>query len=182
MLNIANPCRMFLMVGALAAGFAVRADGTLPIPVTNNELPFLMNGQALEKSTTGMGTTTRALDINMTLDTADNPSAAISPKLKARCRNNEKFYAASGSVQVAENLFDIQGICAPGSATGPRQIIATSTGRILQFDGNFAVNAARKKSFIGNLLTIDSVTTTPETGDSVTKTITFELYQVGAGE
>lgn len=175
-MNIANPCKLFLIVSTLAAGFAVRADGTLPIPVAETELPFLMNGSALE-STTGIGSSTTTLDISMTLDAA-NPNVSVNPKLRERCRSTESFYPASGSVQVAEELFDIQGICAPGQAVaGRRQVIATSTGRILQFDGNFAVNGAQAKSFKGELLKIDSVTTTPESGANGTKVITFELHQ-----
>ncbi|MBC7531690.1 MAG: hypothetical protein H7318_08940 [Oligoflexus sp.] len=178
-MNIANPCKLFLIVSTLAAGFAVRADGTLPIPVAETELPFLMNGSALE-STTGIGssTTPSTLDISMSLDVAD-PTAEINPKLKTRCRAKESFYPASGTVQIAEDLFDVQGICAPGLATaGKRQIIATSTGRILQFDGSFAVNAAKAKSFKGNLLKIDSVTTTPQSGATTgSKVISFELHQ-----
>jgi hypothetical protein len=179
-MNIANPCKLFLIVSTLVAGVALRADGTLPIPVAETELPFLMNGSGL-KSTTGGGSssTPLALDISMTLDVAD-PTAEINPKLKARCRATESFYPASGSVQVSDDLFDVQGICAPGLATaGKRQIIATSTGRILQFDGSFAVSAAKAKSFKGELLTIDSVTTTPESGASHgSKVTTFELFQV----
>ena len=177
-MNIANPCKLFLIVSTLVAGVAVRADGTLPIPVAETELPFLMNGSGL-KSTTGGGssTTPLALDISMTLDVAD-PTAVIDPKLEARCRKTENFYPAGGSVQIDEDLFDVQGICAPGLATvGKRQVIATSTGRVLQFDGSFVVSAAKAKSFKGDLLTIDSVTTTPESGATGTKIITFELHQ-----
>ncbi len=176
-MNIANPCKLFLIVSTLAAGFAVRADGTLPIPVAETELPFVMNGSALE-STTGVGSsTTNPLDISMTLDAAD-PTAAINPKLKSRCRTTESYYPAAGTVQIAEDLFDVQGICAPGVATtGKRQVIATSTGRILQFDGNFIVSPTKGKSFKGDLLKIDSVTTTPESGVISSKVITFELHQ-----
>ncbi|RYZ60067.1 MAG: hypothetical protein EOP07_02005 [Proteobacteria bacterium] len=177
-MNIANPCKLFLIVSTLAAGFSLRADGTLPIPVAETELPFLMNGAALESTTTSVGSSSTTLDISMTLDVA-NPTAEINPKLKERCRKTESFYPAAGSVQVAEELFDVQGICAPGLATaGKRQIIATSTGRVLQFDGSFAVSAAKQKSFKGELLKIDSVATTPETGASGTKVITFELHQL----
>ncbi|MBC7659396.1 MAG: hypothetical protein H7249_06780 [Chitinophagaceae bacterium] len=176
-MNVANPCKMFLMVGALAAGFAVRADGTLPIPVANKELPFQLIGHIREKSVSGLGNTATTQEISMTLDAA-NPSATIDPKFQRRCRPTESFYPAAGSVQVADDLFDIQGVCAPGATTvGPRQIIATSTGRILQFDGSFVVDASKSRSFKGNLLKIDSVTTTPETGATTTKTSTFELHQ-----
>ena len=180
-MNIANPCKLFLIVSTFAAGFAVRADGTLPIPVAQTELPFLMSGSALE-STTGIGSSitpsTLALDISMSLDVA-NPTAEINPELKTRCRATESFYPASGTVLIAEDLFDVQGICAPGLATaGKRQIIATSTGRILQFDGSFEVSAAMTKSFKGNLLKIDSVTTTPESSAATdSMVISFELHQ-----
>jgi len=183
-MNIANPCKLFFIVGALAAGLAVRADGTLPFPIAAEELPFLMMGEATERATSSVGTTTTVHDISMTLDAPDGNSGN-DPKLKARCRANEGYFPASGTVQVAADLFNIQGVCAASAtAPGPRQVIASSTGRVLQFDGNFVADLSKGKTFKGKLLTIDSVTTTPESGAVVTKTITFDLRQPGmpAGE
>ncbi len=178
-MNIANPCKAFFIAGALALGFAVQADGTLPIPGTDSslQLPLLMGGATSE---TVDGILSKR-DISMSLD--NGLSTEISKdvvKACAKIKASPVAHAASGTVQVGDELFEIQGLCAPkvGVATD-RSVIATTSGRLLQLDGSFKVSTSTSKlSFAGKALTIDTLSSTPESGEAPSVSISFQMDQV----
>lgn len=178
-MNIANPCKVLVVFGALAFGFGIRADGTLPFPFAEEvQLPLLMGGSAQE---TLEGQTTRKLDISMSLDTSDEAVVAANVvKACAKPALAAKAFPAAGTVQVGDDLYDIQGLCAPQSATSAqRSVIATTSGRLLQLDGSFKVSSVTKKvNFVGSALTIDTVSTSPESGEESSAVITFTMEQL----
>jgi len=178
-MNIANPCKVLVFFGAVAFGFGVRADGTLPIPFAESaEFPLLMGGAAHE-SLEGM--TTRKFDISMSLDTSDETTVAADvTKACAKPALAAKAFPATGTIQVGDVLYDIQGLCAPKTGTSAkRSVIATTSGRLLQLDGSFKVTSATKKlNFEGSALTIDTVSTSPESGEESSAVITFSMDQL----
>ncbi|RZA20670.1 MAG: hypothetical protein EOP10_17750 [Proteobacteria bacterium] len=179
-MNIANPCKVLVLVGAVAfGGFALRADGTLPIPHSDTDVqfPLLMGGAATQT----VDAASTDLDISMTLDL---PDTTIAPADLIKACGRSTFapvaYPASGTVQVGIDLFNIRGLCAPstGSST-KRTVVASTSGRLLQLDGDFKVSpSTRKLNFAGSALTFDSVTTSPESGGQTTKVITFKMDQL----
>jgi hypothetical protein len=182
-MNIANPCRVLVLFGALALGFGVRADGTLPIPNadSNVQFPLLMGGAATET----VNATATDFDISMTLDLPESTAAAAD--LIKTCSKSTLVpvaHPASGTVQVGIDLFNIKGLCAPKTGTSTkRTIVAATTGRLLQLEGDFKISTSTKKlSFAGKVLTLDSVATLPESGEANAKVITFKMDQLPLSE
>lgn len=171
-MNIVNPCKTLLLVGAVvfswkasAEGTLPFAEGTLPFALSHDQLPFSLNGRAFE---VGGGAN---VDVQMQISGAN---AAVSDKLKSRCRSYETAFPAQGTVVVGEESFRVQAICAP-AGNGARQILAQNAGRILQFDGTFMTDGSRPFGFNGELKRTDSVTTSPESGSSGSQKMLFEL-------
>lgn len=191
-MNIANPCKVFVLLGTFAFGFGIRADGTLPIPGAESSLqfPLLMVG-ATSEALDGLIT---KRDISMSLDTPAikkpvrlPPTLGVTPPPSAALKACDKivatptFHAASGTVQVGDELFEIQGLCAPKTGKSiQRSVIALTSGRILQLDGSFKVSPLTKKlSFAGSALTIDTLASTPESGDDLAPVkVTFTMDQL----
>ena len=174
-MNIANPCKIFLVGAAMLAAFAVRADGTLPLPLEDSDLPFAMGGSGVETTTSSTGQSTRDLVVTMTISSASTLENTTSP-FKSRCSaGTSKFYTASGKVIVGSDTFVIEGVCAPQNkeSSPARQVIATTKDRsTMQFNGQFVGVPSALKSFVGNAVKVDSAHSTPLTGTEVR----FELY------
>ena len=183
-MNIANPCKVFVLVGAFAFGFGVRADGTLPIPGAESSIqfPLLMGGATAE---TFEGAITKR-DISMSLDIS--PEVLVPSDVAKACGKivaTPVSYAAAGTVQVGDELFEIQGLCAPKTgASNKRSVIALTSGRLLQLDGSFKVSPLTKKlSFAGSALTIDTLASSPESGEEISPvSITFTMDQLSIDE
>ncbi len=179
-MNIANPYKILVVAGALVFGFGLRADGTLPIPGANSslEFPLLMGGSATEL----LEANTLKRDISMSLGTSELTLASDAVvKACAKIKLSPVAHPASGTVQVGDDLYEIEGLCAPKTGTSAdRSVIASSTGRLLQLDGSFKLSQVTNKlKFAGKALTIDTVNTTPESGEpTTTTTITFEMDQL----
>lgn len=185
-MNIANPCKVFVLASAFALSFGLRADGTLPIPGADSQtqFPLLMGGAATEARENEVS----KLDISMSLDTSSGSvddssvlNACLENKILAVGAVRPIAYPAAGTVQVGDDLFTIKALCAP-NAGDKRSVIATKTGRLLQLDGTFKVTAAKKLNFKGSALNIDTVTTSPESGEDTASVISFEMDQLPLDE
>ncbi len=182
-MNIANPCKLFLIVSALTAGFALRADGTLPIPlpVSETELPLNLNGNREITTTTAQGLQTKVkLEFGISIE--QDRAESVSLGIRQLCDPGLQFYSIDGSAQLSgDDLYELKGICAPQNFNKPgrRQFIAEKPGRILKVDGDFKAsespNQGKIRSFSGNLTELDSVTRLPLSADGVRKTITFSI-------
>lgn len=184
-MNIANPCKTLLLLGAVVFGMNASAEGTLPFAegtlpfaegtlpfaLSNDQLPFSLNGRAYEVNG-GAPLNNTMVDVSMQIAGSHMP---VADKLRSRCRAYENAFPAQGTVIVGEESFRVQAICAP-AGNGPRQILAQNAGRVLQFDGTFLTDgAARPSGFNGELKRTDNVMTSPEGGSTNANTMIFEL-------
>jgi len=197
-MNIVNPCKSLLLVGAVilsmnasaegtlpfaegtlpfAEGTLPFAEGTLPFALTKDQLPFSLNGQAFEVKG-GQEEQVKNTEVSVEMQIAGGkPGRVIEDKLKAKCRSGETAVPAQGFVNVGDESFAVQAVCANlKDATKPRQILAKNSGRILQFDGTFKVDSAKQPAgFDGELKRTDSVVVNPEGGPVSSNKVKFSL-------
>jgi len=197
-MNIANPCKSLLLVGAVILSMNASAEGTLPFSegtlpfsegtlpfsegtlpfsLTKDQLPFTLNGKAFEvkgASETQVQNTLVAVEMQIAGGKTGRP---IDDKLKAKCRTGDTAVPAQGFVNVGDESFAVQAVCANlKDLTAPRQILAKNSGRILQFDGTFKVDSAKQPAgFDGELKRTDSVVVNPEGGPVSTNKVKFSL-------
>lgn len=208
-MNIVNPCKSLLLVGAVifsmnasaegtlpfaegtlpfaegtlpfAEGTLPFAEGTLPFALPKDQLPFTMSGKAFEVKGQNEESV-KNTEVNVAMQIVGGKQGrVIDDKLKAKCRNGDTAVPAQGEVYVNDDRFVVEAICANLKDTSaPRQILAKNSGRILQFDGTFKVDSAAKPAgFDGELKRTDSVVVNPEGGNVSTNKVKFSL-SVGA--
>lgn len=163
-----NRLEKLVLLGTLfAASMSIRADGTLPIPVSPDELPLTMNGAATD------GNNRRRI-LEVSVDQAwDNAGS----QLKSRCRSNENFYPAGGRIVIDSDSFAIKGICSRGAApSGQKQIIATSGSELIQLDGT--LNGTSSITFNGQMKRESMYAPAPEAGGNASR-FNFNLTRSG---
>ena len=151
----------------LLATLPIRGEGTLPIPISSEELPLTLNGQAVDGSN-------RRNVMEVSVDQAyDN----VSGQLKNRCRGQENFYPAGGRIVLGSDNFNIKGICSPGATpSGQRQIIAISGGELVQLDG--VLSGAPATTFSGTMKRENMGGSAPADGGSPQR-FRFDLTRSG---
>jgi len=131
----------------LALSFGVQADGTLPLPVSKEELPLDMSGNV-----EALSSITLRLD---NLQSIPNLRPVISRDVANPCSGTDVFYEASGTILMNAETLAVQGVCAPlkkPETIAKRLIVAT--------DGTIGVNGTSKKLVrLDGTVATDGVTT-----------------------
>lgn len=169
-MKLTKPLEKIALLAGVLASLSIRAEGTLPIPITRAELPLTLNGEAFPTASSP-----RRDLMEVSVDEA--LSTASIGTYKARCRSGENFYPAGGRVVLGIDSFAIKGICSSGSAgNGQKQIIAANDVELVQIDG--MMRGAPATTFRGELKRVNLVGASPESSGRPT-TLSFDLSRSG---
>jgi hypothetical protein len=143
------------LLSSLALSFGVKADGTLPLPVSQEDLPLAMSGNV-------EGLSSISLSIN-NLQNIPNTNPVIGRSVGNPCSASDLFYNAVGTITMDAETLYVRGVCAP--ATKPdvstrRSVVATdgsiglngTSKKLVLLDGMVAVGSTSTlSSFTGNM-------------------------------
>lgn len=169
-MKLTKPLEKIALLASMLVTLSIKAEGTLPIPITRAELPLTLNGEAFLNT----GSVRRDL-MEVSVDEA-RASGSLTT-YKARCRSGENFYPAGGRVVLGIDSFAIKGICSIGAAgTGQKQIIAANDVELVQLDG--MLRGAPDTTFRGQLKRVNLVGPSPESSGRPA-TLSFDLSRSG---
>ncbi len=169
-MKLTKPLEKIALLASTLVTLSIRAEGTLPIPITRAELPLTLNGEAFPST----GSPRRDL---MEVSVNEARTSGSLTTFKARCRSGENFYPAGGRVVLGIDSFDIKGICSVGAAgTGQKQIIAANDAEIVQLDG--MLRGAPATTFRGQLKRVNLIGASPESSANPS-TLSFDLSRSG---
>jgi len=125
----------------------VKADGTLPLPVSQDELPLAMSGNV-------EGLSDISLSIN-NLQNIPNTRPVISRSVGNPCSSSDLFYNATGTITMDTETLYVRGVCAP--AKKPDVITRRS---VVATDGTIGLNGTSKKLvLLDGLVSVGSTST-----------------------
>ncbi len=169
-MKLTMPLEKFALLATFLVTVSIRAEGTLPIPITKAELPLTLNGEAFSNPNAP-----RRDLMEVSVDEARSSASVMS--YKVRCRSGENFFPAGGRVVLGIDSFDIKGICSNGAAgSGQKQIIAANEAELVQLDGE--LKGAPATTFKGQLKRVNLVGANPES-TGLPATLRFDLSRSG---
>lgn len=151
-----NHLRKLALLSSLALSFAVRADGTLPLPGIEIRPIKLVGNVKMEQPLTEADNTRLELRVQ-NFDSA--PTAANVPGFGNPCERGAAYYEGSGTVTQGNESFPLAGVCVPRGSSStsesgslPRIVVASDGDKLLLLSGIVTYAANQITVFRGNLI------------------------------